>query len=83
MERFYSRPQRQAVAEMRARIAREIETHRMLRIREAQTARVLELWHTGGLSTLCIAQQLSLDEADVCALIEEAETGFCKQGSGF
>lgn len=43
-----------------------------LLIKRARFERVLHLWRGEGLSTTAIAEQLGIDETDVCDLLEEA-----------
>lgn len=43
-----------------------------LLVKQARFARVLQLWRAEGLSTTAIAEQLRIDEVEVCDLLEEA-----------
>lgn len=50
-------------------------TRSTLLVKQARMARVLELFRVQHLSTDTIATMLRIPEAEVCALIDEAERG--------
>lgn len=45
------------------------------RARWARFCHVLELWQMGNKSTHCIARELDMSEADVCAIIRDSGWG--------
>lgn len=54
----------------------EAETVRSeLLVRQARMARVIELFRVQHLSTDAIAKALGISEAEVCALLDDAERG--------